>query len=171
MTVILVRVNQELTDPAEPFDLDRLDGRIGEGWGGEGVLGCHVNLVIGKNGSPTGGAVAAALASPAPGHVPFLVCAGGGTLVRPATVVVNKTTLTSPALEKLTWGALQLGIAQAVLDAVALAIVPVEVTGELSLLVAAWIDPAAGRGVVDADAETALRLATTCKFSKFLSLY
>lgn len=143
----------------EPFDLDRMDGRVGEGWGGEGVLGCHINLVVAKNASATGAAGAAALASPVPGHVPFLVCAGGGTLVRPATIVFNKTTLTSPGLEQLTWGALQIGIAQAVLDAVDQAIVPIEATAELSLLVAAWIDPAAGDGPVDAEAQTALRLA------------
>lgn len=152
-------MTHELADATEPFDLDRLDGRVGEGWGGDGVLGCHINLVLAANGSPTGAAAALALASPAPGHVPFLVCAGGGTLVRPATVVVNKTTLTNAALEQLTWGALQLGIAQAVLDAVAAGIVPVELTGEITLLVAAWIDPAAGARPVDAEAETALRLA------------
>jgi 5,6,7,8-tetrahydromethanopterin hydro-lyase len=140
------------------------DGAIGEGWGGEGIHGCHVNLVLAHRGSPTAAAAALALAGPSPGHVPFLVCAGGGTVVRPATVFVNKTTLDNPGIERLTWGAAQIGIARAVLDALAEGVLDrtaasanpsgAPSTVELVLLVACWLDPAAGHAPIDADVET-----------------
>jgi 5,6,7,8-tetrahydromethanopterin hydro-lyase len=122
--------------------LHDVDGKFGEGWGGEGVTGIHVNLVIGRVGSPTSAAATTALANPSPGHVPFLVCAGAGTLVRPATVFINKTTLDFTTLEKATWGAAQLGIARAILDAVAAEQFPALALDDLVLLAAVWLDPA-----------------------------
>jgi 5,6,7,8-tetrahydromethanopterin hydro-lyase len=121
--------------------LQQADGRIGEGWGGAGVTGVHINLVVGRVGSPTAAAATAALANPSPGHVPFLACAGAGTVIRPATIFINKTTLTHPNMERATWGGAQLGISEAVLDAVAAGIVPREFADDLVLLVAAWLDP------------------------------
>ena len=85
------------------------------------------------------------LASPRPGHAPFLVCpTGGGEIVRPATIVVNKSTIADERLGRITWGAAQLGVAQGVLDALADGTLAVEEAGELVLLVALWVDPAAG---------------------------
>ena len=117
-----------------------MDGSIGEAWAGESPDGCHVNVVLADRGSATAAAAAGALANPSPGHTPFLVCHGPGNAVRPATVFVNKTTIDSDALGRLTWGAAQLGVGQGVLDAVA--------DGSLSedgvVLAVVWIDPAAG---------------------------
>jgi 5,6,7,8-tetrahydromethanopterin hydro-lyase len=131
---------------------DQLDGRIGEGWGGEGANGCHVNVVIARRGSAAAAAVAGVLASPSPGHTPFLVCFGPGTVVRPHTVFVNRTTIDSEGIARMTWGAGQLGVGQGVLDAVADGHLDAAEAAELSLLVAVYIDPAA-------DDETAVRLA------------
>jgi 5,6,7,8-tetrahydromethanopterin hydro-lyase len=123
--------------------MDALDGRIGEAWAGEVPNGSHVNLVVGRRGSPTAAAAAGALASPSPGHAPFLVCLGAGNLVRPATIVVNKTTIVSEALGRITWGAAQLGIAQGVLDAVADGLLDADDAADVVLLVALWVDPEA----------------------------
>jgi 5,6,7,8-tetrahydromethanopterin hydro-lyase len=131
---------------------DALDGRIGEAWAGEVPNGSHINLVVAGRGSPTAAAAAGALASPRPGHAPFLVCLGAGNLVRPATVVVNKSTLESEALRRITWGAAQLGIGQGVLDAVADGLLDAAEAHDLVLLVALWVDPAAHD-------ETAVRVA------------
>jgi 5,6,7,8-tetrahydromethanopterin hydro-lyase len=131
---------------------DALDGRIGEAWAGEVPNGSHINLVVARRGSPTAAAAAGALASPRPGHAPFLVCLGAGNLVRPATVVVNKSTLESEALRRITWGAAQLGIGQGVLDAVADGLLDAAEAHDLVLLVALWVDPAAHD-------ETAVRVA------------
>jgi 5,6,7,8-tetrahydromethanopterin hydro-lyase len=83
------------------------------------------------------------LGSPSPGHLPFLACLQPGTPVRPTTIVVNKVTLGSDLLERITWGAAQLGIAQGVLDAVADGTVDAAVAADLVLLVAVWVDPKA----------------------------
>ena len=131
---------------------DPLDGRMGEAWAGEAPNGAHVNVVVARRGSPTAAAIVGALASPRPGHLPFLACVRLGDLVRPATVIVNKATLEGQTLPKLTWGAAQLGVAQGILDAVADSVIDAGEAAELVLLVPVWVDAAASD-------ETALRLA------------
>jgi 5,6,7,8-tetrahydromethanopterin hydro-lyase len=128
------------------------DGRIGEAWSGEAPNGSHINLVVARRGSPTAAAIVGALASPSPGHVPFLACPEPGSVVRPMTVVVNKSTIDGERLGRMTWGAAQLGIAQGVLDAVAEGLLPAESVDETVLLVAVWVDP-------DADDESAVKEA------------
>ena len=136
------------------MNLDDLDGRIGEGWGGRSPNGAHVNVVLARRGSTTAGAAISMFAHPSPGHAPILVCVGPNQQsyepVWPPTLMMNKATALEERHQKLTWGAGQLGIAQGVLDAVADGLV--EATDELLVLVAVWIDPAA-------DDETALRAA------------
>jgi 5,6,7,8-tetrahydromethanopterin hydro-lyase len=132
--------------------VDPYDGRIGEAWSGEVPNGSHINVIVGRRGSPTGAAVAGALANPRPGHLPFLACVELGVAVRPTTVIVNKCTHESPEQARMTYGAAQLGIAQGVLDAVANGVLPAEEAAELVLLVPVWVDP-------DAHDETAVRLA------------
>jgi formaldehyde-activating enzyme len=136
------------------LNLDDLDGRIGQGWGGEGANGSHVNVVLARRGSPTAAAAVAMLAHPTPGHTPVLVCVGEEQrdyeAVWPPTLMMNKATATEERHQTLTWGAAQLGIGQGVLDAVAEGLL--EATGDLLVLVAVWVDPRATD-------ETALRLA------------
>ena len=55
---------------------DELDGRIGEGWGGDAPNGSHVNVVLARRGSPTFAAAVSMLSHPSPGHTPVLVCVG-----------------------------------------------------------------------------------------------
>jgi 5,6,7,8-tetrahydromethanopterin hydro-lyase len=132
---------------------DRLDGAIGEAWSGEVPNGSHINLVLARRGSPTAAAATAVLASPRPGHLPILACLkGAGTPVRPATIVVNKVPLESERLERITWGAAQLGIAQGVLDAVAEGLLRADEAADVIVLIAVWVDP-------DAHDETAVRVA------------
>lgn len=131
---------------------DDLDGRIGEGWSGTRPNGSHINVVIARRGSPTAASIVGALASPRPGHTPFLATFAPGTVVRPITVVVNKTTLGEEKLNNLTWGAGQMGVAQGVLDAVADGVVPSQLADSLVLLVALWVDAVA-------EDETALKHA------------
>jgi 5,6,7,8-tetrahydromethanopterin hydro-lyase len=134
-----------------------MDGLIGEAWAGETPDGCHVNVVLAERGSATAAAAAGALANPSPGHTPFLVCLGPGNVVRPATVFVNKTTIDGDMLGRLTWGAAQLGVGQAVLDLVA--------DGRLDpyeavVLAVVWLDPEAGdETAVKRSAREAMRAA------------
>jgi 5,6,7,8-tetrahydromethanopterin hydro-lyase len=122
---------------------EELDGRVGEGWSGTPPNGSHINIVLARRGSPTAASIVGALAAPRPGHTPFLACVEPGTVVRPITVVVNKTTLGEERLDNLTWGAGQLGVAQGVLDAVADGVLPSEMADDILILVALWIDVAA----------------------------
>ncbi len=132
------------------MNLEELDGRIGEGWGGLSPNGAHVNVVLAHRGSPTAAAAISMFAHPSPGHSPVLCCVGRSQPeyqpIWPPTLMMNKTTANTPNIEKMTWGPGQLGIGQAVLDAVADGLI--EATGDLIVLVALWID---GR----ADDETA----------------
>jgi formaldehyde-activating enzyme len=136
-------------------NLDDLDGRIGEGWGGLSPNGSHVNVVLARRGSPTAAAAISMLAHPSPGHTPVLVCVGPDQPsyepVWPPTLMMNKATALDERYQTLTWGAAQLGIAQGMLDAVADGVV--EATQDLIVLVAVWIDERA-------DDETAVRSAS-----------
>jgi len=134
---------------------DDLDGRIGEGWGGDpGPNGSHVNVVLARRGTPTAASLLGTFTTPAPGHTPILVVVGESQAsyepVWPPTIMINKATATEERHETITWGAAQLGIAQGVLDAVADGLV--EASGDLLVLVAVWVDPAASD-------ETAVRKA------------
>ena len=68
-----------------------------------------------------------------------------GVVVRPTTIVVNKSPIEGDSkVGPITWGAAQLGIAQGVLDAVAEGLIDAGEVAEVILLVAVWVDPAAG---------------------------
>jgi len=146
-------------------NLDDLDGRIGEGWSGEAPNGSHVNVVLARRGSPTAAAALSMFAHPAPGHTPVLVCVGPTQQeyepVWPPTLMMNKATALEDRHQTITWGAAQLGIGQGVLDAVADGLL--EATGELLVLVAVWVDPAA-------DDETAVRQANRAATRKAIGV-
>ncbi|HYI74337.1 MAG TPA: formaldehyde-activating enzyme [Gaiellaceae bacterium] len=145
--------------------LDDLDGRMGEGWSGETPNGSHVNVVLARRGSPTAAAALSMLAHPTPGHTPVLVCVGPSQAeyepIWPPTLMMNKATALEDAHQTMTWGAAQLGIGQGVLDAVADGLV--EATGDLLVLVAVWVDPAAND-------ETAVRKANRAAVRKALGV-
>jgi len=137
------------------MNLEDLDGRIGEGWGGTAPNGSHVNVVLARRGSPTAAAAIGMFAHPTPGHTPILCCVGPSQQeyepIWPPTLMMNKATAIEDRHQTITWGAGQLGIGQGVLDAVADGLL--EPTGELLVLVAVWIDPGAND-------ETAVRVAS-----------
>ena len=147
------------------MSLEKLDGRIGEGWGGSSPNGAHVNVVLAHRGSPTAAAAVSMFAHPSPGHTPVLVCVGPDQPsyepVWPPTLMMNKAAPASERHQTLTWGAGQLGIAQGVLDAVADGLL--ESTGDLYVLVAIWIDG-------EAHDEIALRAAARAATRKALGV-
>jgi 5,6,7,8-tetrahydromethanopterin hydro-lyase len=123
---------------------DPFDGRIGEAWAGEVPNGSHVNVVLARRGSVTAAAIVTLLGSPSDGRLPVLACLSGGDAVRPATVIVNKVALgDGPHVQRLTWGAAQLGIAQGVLDVVAEGGLPSGDIDDTVVLVVVWVDPEA----------------------------
>jgi 5,6,7,8-tetrahydromethanopterin hydro-lyase len=112
--------------------------QFGEGFAGEGPNAAHVNTVLGRRDGPVGTAWATALATPSPGHAPFVVVARPNLPVVPFTLFVNKATVASPSHAELTWGAAQAGIAAGVLD-----LHRTDPDGELCIIAAVWVDPLA----------------------------
>jgi formaldehyde-activating enzyme len=143
------------------MNVEDLDGTIGEGWGGVGPNGSHVNVVLARRGSPTAAAAISMFAHPSPGHTPVLCCVGPSQQeyepIWPPTLMMNKATAVDDRHQTITWGAAQLGIGQGVLDAVADGLL--EATGDLLVLVSVWIDPSAGN-------ETEVRVASRAAVRK-----
>ncbi len=147
------------------MDLEVLDGRIGEGWGGLSPDGAHVNVVLARRGSPTFASAIGMFAHPSPGHTPILCCVGssqqGYEPIWPPTLMMNKATALEDRHQTITWGAAQLGIGQGVLDAVADGLL--EASGDVLVLVAVYIDPRA-------DDETAVREASRAAVRKAVGM-
>ena len=133
---------------------------IGESYIGEGAEAAHVNTVLGERTGPVGVAWATALATPSPGHAPFVAVVIPGLPVKPMTLFVNKAAIAGDGHGTLTWGAAQAGVAGGVADAVSEGILSAD-DAEASLLIAAvWVNPAArDADLVYANNRTATREA------------
>src|SRR5690349_12252546 len=130
---------------------------IGESFIGEGAEAAHINTVLGGREGTVGTAWATALATPRPGHVPFIAVLRPGLPVKPMTLFVNKATIDGPGHGELTWGAAQAGVAAGVADAVSEGIVSAADAERLLLIAAVWVNPAAS----DADKVYANNRAAT----------
>jgi 5,6,7,8-tetrahydromethanopterin hydro-lyase len=80
-----------------------------------------------------------ALATPRPGHIPFVVLVRPNLAVKPTTLFVNKAELRGERHAALTWGAAQAGVARGVLAAVTDGAIPRADVDELLLIAAVWI--------------------------------
>jgi 5,6,7,8-tetrahydromethanopterin hydro-lyase len=117
--------------------------QIGEAFIGDGVDAAHVNTVLGERGGPVGTAWATALATPRAGHVPFVAVVQPGLAVQPMTLFVNKAPIEPGLHADLTWGAAQAGVAAGVANALAAGVVDRDHAGELVVIAAVWVNPAA----------------------------
>ena len=134
--------------------------RIGESFVGEGANAAHINTVLGDRDGPVGVAWATALATPRPGHTPFVAVVVPGTPVKPLTLFVNKATIDGAEHGTLTWGAAQAGVACGVADAVSEGIISEADADRLVLIAAVWVNPAASdAGLVYANNRAATREA------------
>jgi formaldehyde-activating enzyme involved in methanogenesis len=70
------------------MNVEDVDGRFGDAAAGTRPNGSHINLVIGRRGSPT--AAAAATADVRPGHAPLLLCLGAGNLERTLDLLASR---------------------------------------------------------------------------------
>ena len=132
--------------------------QLGEAFVGDGVEAAHINTVLGAVGGPVEVAWTTALATPREGHAAFVVAVQPGLAVRPFTLFVNKSTISSDGHGELTWGAAQAGVAGGVLDAVADSIIPASAVDLALLIVAVWVHPEAATAD---DVYRNNRLATT----------
>ena len=131
---------------------------IGEALAGSGPNAAHVNVVIGRKGGPVETAWVTALATPRPGHVPFVAVLRPNLAAKPATLFVNRAELRGDAHSTLTWGPAQAGVAAGVTQAVAEGIIPADEADAVLAIVAVWVDWAADdAGLVFANNKVATR--------------
>jgi 5,6,7,8-tetrahydromethanopterin hydro-lyase len=116
---------------------------IGESFIGSGGEAAHLNVVIGRRGSPVETAWASSLAAPRTGHIPFVTVLQPGLPVKPLTLFVNKAPIESDHHGTLTWGAAQAGVASGVALAVREGLIPAADADDLLIIAAVWVNPAA----------------------------
>lgn len=120
---------------------------IGEAFVGEGQNAAHVSTLFGPRDGPVGTAWALAMATPNPGHAPFMVFLQPGLTVKPPTLFVNRATLGGQIHREMTLGAAHAGVAAGVLKMVQK--VGDEIDVETSAIIASvWVDPDAYEGDV-----------------------
>lgn len=112
---------------------------IGEAFAGEGPNAAHINVVLGRKGGPVETAWVSALATPRPGHIPFVTIVRPNVPVKPLTLFVNKADLRGERHETLTWGPAQAGVARGVGSAVADGVIPPDEVDALLLVAAVWV--------------------------------
>jgi len=117
--------------------------QIGESFIGDGPNAAHLNTVLGERSGGVGSAWAQALASPSTGHAPFVVVGQPGIAASPPTLFVNKAAIAGDRHAEMTWGPAQAGVAKGVSQAVDEGTIPAERCGELVLIAAVWVNPAA----------------------------
>ena len=120
-----------------------MDLLIGESYAGGHGNEAHINVLAGPRAGPIGAAFATTLANPKPGHVPFLAVLQPNIPVVPATVLINKSSITDAAHGTIFWGAVQAGVAAGVRDALDAGALKGQDLGAWALIVAAWNNPAA----------------------------
>lgn len=143
-------------------DTRDVDGRMAQGWGGAKPNGVHVNVILGRRGSPTAAAMVSAFTSPRHGFTPILVCTGldqpSYETLNPPTIMLNKSLPSSEFGETLIFGAAQLGIARGVLDVVADGLLSPD--QDTVVFVSLWVDPGASEEAAVRDsAREAVRVA------------
>jgi 5,6,7,8-tetrahydromethanopterin hydro-lyase len=91
---------------------------IGEAFVGDGQNAAHVTTMLGPRDGPVGTAWALAMASPNPGHAPFMVFLQPGLSIQPPTLFVNRVSMTTQVHTELTLGPAHAGVAAGVAKAV-----------------------------------------------------
>ena len=117
-----------------------MDMKVGEAMAGQGDHKVHINLLLGSRAGPVGHAFATALASPRPGHIPFLVVLRPNVPVRPPTLFVNKAEIRGEPHGTISWGAGEAGIAEGIREALKAGALAGEDLDDLVMIVSVWID-------------------------------
>lgn len=114
--------------------------QFGEGSAGTGTEAAYTTTVLGVRDGPVEAAWASALAAPSSGFPRIVVNVRPGMPVLPMTLMVPKLAL---ADARLLLGAVQAGVAEAVVACVADGVIDPFDAPRTLLLAAVWLDPAA----------------------------
>lgn len=117
--------------------------QVGESFIGSGANAAHINTVLGSRLGPVGTAWATALATPSPGHVPFMAVLQPGVPVKPPTLFVTKAAPEGDEHGQMIWGPAQAGVAGGVADALADGTLTGLDLDQMVLVCAVWVNPSA----------------------------
>lgn len=97
-------------------------------------------IVIGSVKGPVGTAFATMMGQ-AVGHTRFFVIRNLNQMVRPATMMTSKVTITSAAYIELFGGVVQAAIGDAIVDCLKEKVIPAEIANEVCMIITVWLDP------------------------------
>ena len=112
---------------------------IGEAFIGDGTNAAHVTTMLGPRDGAVGTAWALALASPNPGHAPFMVFLQPGLSIQPPTLFVNRVAMGGQMHTEMTLGPAHAGVAAGVAKTVQKLAGEIEVEN-LVLIASVWVD-------------------------------
>lgn len=121
---------------------------VGEAVSGSDQNRAHINVILGARGGPLGAAFANAFACGSETQRPFMVVVKPGVLARPITAFIGKQPYATPAHAGLAYGAAQMGLAKALVEAARDGLLPPEAAQDWLVLAAVLVPEAAD----DADA-------------------
>ena len=114
-------------------------------------------VVIGELDGPVGYAIANLIGDQVKGHSRVWAILNSDVQVRPATLMVSKYTAPNARYTNVLMGTVQAAIAHAVLDSVRVGHIPKRKANDLGIIVAVWLDPAAGDEATRIDHEVLFR--------------
>ena len=97
-------------------------------------------IVIGSVKGPVGTAFASMMGQ-AVGHTRFFVIRNINQMVRPATMMTSKVTISSAAYVDLFGGVVQAAIGDAIVDCLKEGTLPAEIANEVCMIITVWLDP------------------------------
>jgi formaldehyde-activating enzyme len=97
-------------------------------------------VVIGSVKGPVGTAFASMMGQSV-GHTRFFVIRDLNQMVRPATMMTSKVTISSAAYVELFGGVVQAAIGDAIVDCLKEKVIPSEIANEICMIITVWLDP------------------------------
>src|SRR5262245_4123159 len=97
-------------------------------------------IVIGSVKGPVGTAFATMMGQSV-GHTRFFVIRDLNQMVRPATMMTSKVTITSAAYIELFGGVVQAAIGDAIVDCLKDGTLPSEIADDICMIITVWLDP------------------------------
>jgi formaldehyde-activating enzyme len=97
-------------------------------------------VVIGSVKGPVGTAFASMMGQTV-GHTRFFVIRNLNQMVRPATMMTSKVTISSAAYVDLFGGVVQAAIGDAIVDCLKDKVIPHEIANDICMIITVWLDP------------------------------
>jgi formaldehyde-activating enzyme len=97
-------------------------------------------IVIGSVKGPVGTAFASMMGQTV-GHTRFFVIRNLNQMVRPATMMTSKVTISSAAYIELFGGVVQAAIGDAIVDCLKDKVIPAEIANDICMIITVWLDP------------------------------